>query len=95
MDHAISLRAGQWLEAQKHPDYYLDAEEGCFCDDEIYIVTRDRFGLALVDILRQHLDQSSHKAVPVHSTTIDQCFERLLQRSQDLMIKWNLERDQV
>lgn len=85
VDHAISFRAGQWMESMKHANYYLEGEEGCLYDEKIYIVTRDRFGPALVDVLRQRL-----KELPppeegclevVHCINIDECFEILKERS--------------
>jgi hypothetical protein len=79
VDHAISARAGEWVEAQKHPDYYLEREEGCLYDDCIYIVSRDRFAPALVDVLNQKLAQTNKKKqiAVVHAINIDECFDLL------------------
>jgi len=72
VDHAISVRAGEWVESMKH---YLDREEGCLYDDAIYIVSRDRFAPALVDILRQKVPLSDIDLV--HCININECFEYL------------------
>lgn len=78
VDHAISVRAGQWLETFKHPKYYIEGEVGCLFDDAIFIVSRDRFAPALVDVLRQQLRSGNWKTQEaIHSINIDECFEIL------------------
>jgi len=65
VDHAISVRAGIWLESSCESSY--------IADDCIYIVSRDRFSLALVDILKQY----NPKSEIVHCVNIDKCFDIL------------------
>jgi len=85
VDHAISVRAGQWLESMKHPKYYLEGEEGCLYDDCIFIVSRDRFAPALVDVLQQQLPRSEYQGgrAPgvIHSININECFGVLEEKS--------------
>lgn len=81
VDHAISVRAGKWLESMKHIEYYIDGPEGCVYDDAIHIVSRDRFAGALSDVLNQGVPPpfrpGTHKPQVVHSVNIDDCFELL------------------
>lgn len=82
VDHAISCRAGQWVESMKHATYYLEGEEGCLYDECIHIITRDRFGPALVDVLRQLPPPEEEGCLSVvHSINIDECFGLLEQAS--------------
>jgi hypothetical protein len=85
VDHAISARAGAWLESMKHPDYYLHEDE-CIYDDAIHIVSRDRFALALVDVLRQQMPKDQYINV-VHSINMDKCFSKLNENWQNFQNK--------
>lgn len=81
VDHAMSVRAGCWLESMKHPEYYCNREEDCVYDDAIYIISRDRFAAALIDVIQQRIPPLSrpgaHRTDAVHSINIDQCFQSL------------------
>jgi hypothetical protein len=62
VDHAISVRAGQWL------------SQGSDLPDGIHIVSRDRFAVALVDVLRQVIDWDTEIR---HAINIDDVFKHL------------------
>ena len=70
VDHAISVRAGEWLGAQK---YHIDE-----CTyEELHLVSRDRFASALIDVLKQKCNRFTKKPKLVHSINIDECFQFL------------------
>ena len=83
VDHAISVRAGQWIESLEHPGYYYRSDEGCLYEDGICIISRDRFSLALIDILKQNLSERhpGSQANVRHFTNMNRCFEWLSEQA--------------
>lgn len=69
VDHAISVRAGEWLNVFRCNSSHMYGAG-------VFIVSRDRFAVALRDILVQHLASAGvGGAKIIHSVNIDECFE--------------------
>ena len=71
VDHAISVRAGMWIESTRQ-------ETSEVYDEGIYIISRDRFALALIDVIRQEMSTCKDDTEFVHCVSIDECFQHLL-----------------
>lgn len=90
---SMACRIGQWLESFKHPDHYLDGEEGCLYEDTLFIVDGylDKSYLnqpTLTNIDRQ-LEQLHLRVKPkvVICDTIEECFGMIMQNAKSLLIQ--------
>jgi hypothetical protein len=73
-DIAISFRAGRWLENIPYGD-------PCNFEDAIFIVSRDRFASALVDVLKQSVREMKIQPEVANFINMNDCFDRLIEMS--------------
>lgn len=74
VDHSISFRTGQWLENIPYGD-------PCNFEDAIFIVSRDRFASALIDVLKQAIRKMKKQPEVENFINMNDCFNRLTEMS--------------